>query len=645
MRDYRSGLNRIILAACVAGVLVLTLAGPATAARPKTNLAGVQVWNVPYWDTVNIGDYYGPNYKILKLEPIALAGARNGTFSGQVVLTNSNGPLRNLKAHVTEMATEDGDKLPASAVQVRYAKRADDKHSFAPTFRFDGLVTEAPEEVPTIHPSKIRRYKPKNIGPVAMQPVWVSISVPKDAKPGLYKGDLVLEMETPGLMPMTVPVEINIADFTLPDPADYKVQNLAYMSPEAVANWYEVELWSDRHFDLMGNSFELMLKTGSRQVILDLVARYPARDNEQGILRWIKQEDGTYTYDFSKIERYLDLAASKVGKPFPVRLNILFARKNHLQQAGMITIIDAKTGEMSFMTQPEYGSDEWIKLWKPPLDQLRERLEKRGWYERTVVNWINYCGTPEKEIVDGMLKIWPDAKFASMDHGRRRHFDSSSGQVPVPVSLTVWNQGSHRAYYEWDKKSPGPFGWSTKTFGDPLTSVATHARGQHREYSPLWIPRLLTENMIMRGETGVDPIGADLFPQRSRRGDYRKGNWTAYALGPGNATSAYLWPGENGAVATPRYEALREGVQIAEAMIYLQHAISEGKIDGKLAEAAHKALDDRARHYINSTVETEKGRWAMNVAAYAEGARDLDMQLFEACAKVAAAIGDKPAKQ
>ena len=59
-------------------------------------MAGVQAWNLGYWETVSVGDYYGPNYKVNQLKPISLAGTRNGVFSGAILVTRSNGPICNL---------------------------------------------------------------------------------------------------------------------------------------------------------------------------------------------------------------------------------------------------------------------------------------------------------------------------------------------------------------------------------------------------------------------------------------------------------------------------------------------------------------------------------------------------------------------
>jgi hypothetical protein len=296
------------------------------------------------------------------------------------------------------------------------------------------------------------------------------------------------------------------------------------------------------------------------------------------------------------------------------------------------------------MDQPPMGTPESLKFWKPVLDELRKRIEKRGWFDSVVVNWMNYCGGPDASIVKVLHDIWPDGKWSSMDHGRRTRYGYAKNKfMPVPVSLAVWSEGSHKAYFDWDKKkSPGPRSFAGKF--KPGYAVCGHARGQHWDSSQLWVLRRLSESMIMKGCYGIDPLGADLWLLRDRRGRWSGASWNrslfrAYALGPQNCTMAILAPGENGAIATERYEAYREGVQICEAMVYIEQSLKTGKVDAKVAAKANKALDDRARHFMSCYgLKDKKGRQGFSLKKFADGAWELDSQLFEAAAEVEKAL-------
>lgn len=596
---------------------ILSVSAPAQG----LNLAGPQIWNADYWQTTCFGDYYGANFDIKKLRPISLAGCRNGAFSGYVVLTCGTAPITGLKATITDLAEKGGKKIPADRVLIRYPELARPETSWAPAYRFDRMLDQPPEEVKMADLKSVRDWKPKKPGPNAMQPVWVTVRVPADAAPGDYEGTLTVEAEN--TQPIRMPVKIRVADWALPDPKNFSVQNLAYYSPECVARYYDVELWSDKHFELMGKSMALMLQVGSRHAIVNLVCNYPAQDNRQSMVRWIKQADGSYRYDFTAVDKYFDLCAKVIGKPFPIRINA-WASPRKDSQFFKVTTVDPASGQLGEIEQPPYGTPENLAFWKPVLTELRARLEKRGWFDTTVMNWINYCGGPDTNIVDNFHAIWPDGRWSSMDHGRRVSFSTSGGvQMPVPVSLAVWQEGNITARGYKGHVKPG-------------FAIGGHARGRHREWFDLWIYRALNEEMLMRSCHGSDPMGADLWPTRDERGRIVTGSWQAYALGPGNCTKALLGPGEDGAVATERFEAFREGVQIAEAILFIQRALDGGKLPADLAAKANTLLDDRSKRMLDSLKLADKsGAVRFDPLTFSENAEQRENDLFALAAQVA----------
>jgi len=61
---------------------------------------------------------------------------------------------------------------------------------------------------------------------------------------------------------------------------------------------------------------------------------------------------------------------------------------------------------------------------------------------------------------------------------------------------------------------------------------------------------------------------------------------------------ALLYPGPDGPVATERYEVFREGVEPAEALIFIERAIQEKKLSPALQERTEKALEARSQTFI-----------------------------------------------
>jgi len=158
---------------------------------------------------------------------------------------------------------------------------------------------------------------------------------------------------------------------------------------------------------------------------------------------------------------------------------------------------------------------------------------------------------------------------------------------------------------------------------------------------------------LMRGQHGIDPFGVELWPINDEKDPVVRGLWNFAAQGPSHAFVAILAPAPDGPVPTERFEALREGVQIAEAMLFLQRALDDKKIDGDLADRANKTLDGRAWPQVQAWKTCEAAQKEATaakrpfntqeryLAEISAGARDRDAELYTVCGEVAKAVTAK----
>jgi hypothetical protein len=590
-----SRLNRAWPAAGALVLLVGMLGSRGLAGQ--TNLAGMQLWRPEPWQTTSIGDYYGPNYNIDKIGAISLAGCRNACFSGYVVVTNSNGPIEGLKATVTDLTREGGGKIAASHIQIRYADRARSDHSWSAPYRFDRLLKDPPEEIRMIDLKSHRKWRPKTAGPVAMRPIWITVRVPKDAAPGDYLGQLKIKSDEDKLPP--VAVRLRVVDWTLADPKDFRIQTVALQSQDAVAKHYGVEMWSDKHMKLLAKSLSLLGEINSRQLAMNLCVDFYGLDgNGDSMVRWIKQPDGGYKYDFTPFDKYLDVAAKTIGKPNLIRLNCWgeYNRKSGKMNATGkdVTLLDPATGKLSRMEQPPYGTEESYKFWKPVIDEALKKLKARGWLDVTAFGHNSYCWPVKPEIVSVAHRLWPKGVWAWTAHngGLGKRFRGKEKGVSMLIRWPdhIWGPGPgardplHRGYRTLFKNRRGGFLFHTM-------------RGQFRANSPLRTLRSIVERNVSVGHDGVSDFGADFFPVRNpkrRNRFYCLGNGRGTG-GPNCSTRALLAPGPTEPVATERYEGFREGLQICETILFIQKGINTGKLPAKLLKRADDVLNERAK--------------------------------------------------
>ncbi|MFW6158188.1 MAG: glycoside hydrolase domain-containing protein, partial [Planctomycetota bacterium] len=420
--------------------LCLTL-GLIGAARAANNPLKWQVRNCGVTDTISVWNYQAGD-PFARPKPIEIEGARNGVFSGRLIASSSGAPITNMRGEATALTHTGGDgTIPASAVTVRFAEKAVSSKSWNHPSRFDGLLDEPPKKVDIM---RVRHKGNARISPpAAVVPVWVSVDVPADAAPGEYEGGVIVEQDDTG--PVKVPVKLTVHDWAIPDPKDFLTRQLAFTSPESVAHYYDLELWSDEHFEHIAKSLEWMAKVGSRQAIADFSVNIRTRGNRQTMVRWIKRDDGTYEYDFKPFDRYLDIVEKTLGTPRPLRLNIwgqLSEKKDEktgtpeLQFvygcAQYVSLLDPETGEVTKLEQPLPGTDECRAFWTPVVDGILERVKKRGWLDVTGIGDCRYAGLPRKQTVGMAKALWPDGQWCSTQHGKPSRFTAVDGAT-MPV--------------------------------------------------------------------------------------------------------------------------------------------------------------------------------------------------------------------
>jgi len=596
------------------------VAGPGVApniARPS----GVQVWNQDVARRTKASDYGDP---CEPLRPIRLFGARNGAFSGAVAV-GSPEPLRGLKAIAGDLAGPG--TIPASAVQVRYALA--DRENGQP---FEVLVPEPPAE---IAPDK---------GGGAVMPVWVTVKVPRDAKPGDYRGTLTISVES--AKPVVVPIELRVADWTLAEPKDFASHVGLTQSPESVALRYKVPLWSPEHWRLLERSFELMGQAGADDVFITALRR-THYGNEHAMVRWAKQPNGPPKPDLSIAEKYLDLAVRHLGKVPVVCLYCWepFTGSNYggrvsPESQGMpYTVVDPATGKLEEAVGPKWGTSEVREFWRPVFDGMRDMLKKRG-LEGSLMVGVAGDSQPNKDAVEDLRAVAPEAKWVVQAHAQTSKL---FGQ-PVGYLADVW--GSPIAPDPAQKRL---YGWKAEFLRTTFPREGSSTVMAMRTFSPLVQHRVALEGMAAAGLRGLGRVGADFWdvlaptdPLRSTYsrslnllGRYPQSNWGQLYVG--NSTPYILAPGPQGALATVRFEMLREGAQDLEARIFLEKALLDpalrARLGDGLAQRAQQLLDDRTR-----AVLLGRTSWLL----FAGGQERLE-RLYALAGEAAAKLGSRDA--
>ena len=110
-----------------------------------------------------------------------------------------------------------------------------------------------------------------NIPTGRKQPVWMTVNVPSDAKPGKYTGRMTVSSSN--AKARSLPVELVVSDHILPPAHDWTFHLDLWQNPYSVARYENVPLWSDAHFEAMRPVMKMLADAGQKSVTTTIMNR------------------------------------------------------------------------------------------------------------------------------------------------------------------------------------------------------------------------------------------------------------------------------------------------------------------------------------------------------------------------------------
>lgn len=151
--------------------------------------------------------------------------------------------------------------------------------------------------------------------------VWVELQVPKDAAAGIYCGGVRL-YKSMGLgdeeLAGEVAFQLEVKNVTLPDKRESNFDLDLWQHNSNIARMYEVARYSDDHFAILENYVASMAELGVKNITIvasdipwcgQTCHRLDDGSNvyEYNIIDIYKDKNGKFHYDFSKMQRYIEL--------------------------------------------------------------------------------------------------------------------------------------------------------------------------------------------------------------------------------------------------------------------------------------------------------------------------------------------------
>lgn len=288
-------------------------------------------------------------------------------------------------------------KLPASIAQLNFVR-----YTLSDSARAAGGAT-------ALMPDMIDSLKVFDVAPGRVRPLWLSINIPSDAKPGLYKATVSVTSNNGA--DITLPLTLEVQNRTLAAPHDWNYHLDLWQHPTAVARTQGLKVWSDEHFAALKPIMTRLAQAGQKVVTATLNKdpwNHQCYDGYEAMIKWTKNSDGTWSYDYSVFDRWVEMM---LGLGIDRMINCYSMVPWNCE----LEYLDQATGAVVTVSAVP-GSQIFEEIWPPFLTDFKSHLAQKGWLGITNIA----MDEREPEAMDAAVKILekyaPEMGFALADN-------------------------------------------------------------------------------------------------------------------------------------------------------------------------------------------------------------------------------------
>ena len=282
---------------------------------------------------------------------------RNERVHGQFVVW-ANGSVPQLRLETGELKGPDGARIPADALSARFVRYVLSGN------RLVGDILDTARQV--------------DLPAYGFRPVWLTVKVPADTRPGVYRG--ALGVRGMGDRSISFPIELEVLDAALPDPSEWTFDLDIWQHPWAIARYHGVEPFSPAHYALMEPIYRELASAGQKAItatITDLPWNHQNFDPYLTMVEHLRQPDGSWKRDFSLFDAYVEFCRGcGLGPQIHCYTMVTWGNRVYYREAG--------TGDKVGMTLIP-GTAGHEAFWGAFLSDFQKHLESKGWLDKTYI--------------------------------------------------------------------------------------------------------------------------------------------------------------------------------------------------------------------------------------------------------------------
>ena len=397
------------------------------------------------------------------------------------------------------------------------------------------------------------------------RPVWLTVTVPRDARPGTYCGMLAAV----GLRGARVefPLTFEVLPKTLPPAKEWKYVLDLWQHPWAVARYHHVRPFSSAHFELMRPIWTELAEGGGKVLtatISDIPWQHQNFDAYRSMVRRTRKADGSWSFDYSDFDAYVSFGKSCGVGPY-LHCYTMCPWQNR------VSWTDEAAGG-TVWTNLVSGSRAHADFWAPFLVDFAAHLKAKGWLDTASIALDERSPEETRANSDLIAKYAPGLKLQMAGNTLPSRYRG----IAIGSFAQIMNHVD------------APF---------RAEAAERRARGEITTYYICCMPS--RPNTYVESGCG-ESVWAGLYPAAAGLDGLLRWCWTNWPEDPfKSADFGHTTPGDQfmiypGPRSSVRWEMLRDGIEEAEKIRLLREAGADmSGVDAALAPLRGEKLHDR----------------------------------------------------
>ncbi len=244
-----------------------------------------------------------------------------------------------------------------------------------------------------------------NIHAKTVRPVWITIDVPATIEAGDYSGRLIIRSK--GNKDTGLLMNLKVYNKILPAPSRWAFHLDLWQNPYAVARYHGVDVWSDRHFELLRPLMVMLAEAGQKCITTSIVDKPwggQTYDPFGSMIKWKKEKEVKWEYDYTVFDRWVEFAMS-CGITGQINCYSMLPWRNRVTYYDETLLKDT-----TISAQP--GTGLYKEFWAPFLSHFEEHLKEKGWFDKTVITMDEREPEDMQKTIALVREVSPDMKIA-----------------------------------------------------------------------------------------------------------------------------------------------------------------------------------------------------------------------------------------